>query len=88
VAAKPVAELLGDGDILVPVEGEDGGWRMARIAPADKEYAEWLTLVQRRGRPSALDFWTSGMVIWIALPLVTVVLFVAVLLLIHALNTP
>jgi hypothetical protein len=40
-------ELLGNGDILVPVS-EDGGMKMVRLEPGEDEHAEWLGYLQRR----------------------------------------
>jgi hypothetical protein len=37
-------ELLGNGDILVPVEG---GSSTVRLQPGDEEHAAWLARIQR-----------------------------------------
>jgi hypothetical protein len=51
VAARPEAQLLPNGDSLVPVRTEDGrGWQMARLTLNDAGYAERLAKVQKRER--------------------------------------
>lgn len=37
----------------MPVK-DGGGWRMSPIAPTDTQYADWLSVVQQRGWPSAM----------------------------------
>jgi hypothetical protein len=67
----PDVQLLGDGDILYPVE-QDGGWRVVRVTPGDDEYAAWLRIVQDQDRPPGLfargmTFWASGVLLYVGI---------------------
>ena len=66
--SRPDAQLLGNGDILVPVEDDGGGWRMSRLTSDDADYAATLAAIQERDRrPGVLErglgFWGAGLLL-------------------------
>ena len=68
MAAKPEAQLLANGDILVPAKDGEDGWRMSRVTVDEAEYAEWLGVIQERDRKPGLlakgvAFWASAAVV-------------------------
>ena len=75
----PAAQLLGNGEILVPVKGDGEDWRVARLAPDDDAYADWLARIQDSNRPPglvarALTFWGVGLLLLFVIPVVLAVL--------------
>ena len=82
MGGRPDAQLLANGDILVPVK-DGGAWRMSRVVPDQAEYAEWLCETQERERgPGLLErgvsFWVSaGLVLLAFWAVVFVIVLVA-----------
>jgi hypothetical protein len=79
----PAAQLLGNGEILVPVKGESGEWRVCRLEPDEDGYADWLALIQDSNRPvgiveRALTFWGVGLLLLFGIPLVLAALVLLV----------
>ena len=73
--ARPEAQLLGNGDILVPVKGAG----ITRLHPDDADYPDALAMIQERDRPPglverALTFWGIGLLLLIGLPFLLMVL--------------
>jgi hypothetical protein len=82
VGGRPDAQLLANGDILVPLK-DGGAWRISRVVPDQAEYADWLCAIQERERgPGLLErgvsFWVSaGLVLLAFWPAVIVIALVA-----------
>jgi hypothetical protein len=75
----PAAQLLGNGEILVPVKGESGDWRVCRLEPDEEGYAAWLAQIQDANRPAglverALTFWGVGLLLLFGIPIVLALL--------------
>ncbi len=68
MGAKPDAQLLANGDILVPAAEDGGAWRMSRVTTDDVDYAKWLRFIQDRDRDPGLlargvSFWASALLV-------------------------
>lgn len=62
------AELLPNGDILVPVTDADGSASTALLKPGEDEHAEWLGLIQEDRRPRRSRWpWLAATVVLILL---------------------
>ncbi len=66
--SDPEVELLANGDLLVPVAADGGGWRITRLAPEAPGYAGWLSFVQQRDRGPGIfargvGFWSAAIIV-------------------------
>jgi hypothetical protein len=89
VKPEPDVQLLANGDILVPVKDDGGGWRITRVTPDEAEYAEWLSVVQQRERgpgtfARAVDFWTAGALVFFGIFIGITVITLLVVLIVRA----
>jgi hypothetical protein len=86
-SVEPKLEMLPTGDMLVPFE-TDAGWHIMRVTPEDYDYADWLSIVQRKKwRPGlfgrAVRVWVAAALVFFAIVIGVPLIVVTILAIAH-----